>query len=91
MTQRYFRADSDAAYEQPRKTLDALWQLPPGVTCFTPAEAAPRDSHGRIVLAVDQATCDYPGVPDLLGNLLASGVVVEIAADEYEAAIPRNP
>lgn len=90
MSQRYFRTDSDAAYEQARATLDSLWQLPTGVTCFTPAATAPRDSQGRIVLAVDLATCEYHGVPDLLGRLIASGVVVEISESEYDAAIPRD-
>lgn len=91
MSQRYFRADSDDAYEQARASLDALWQLPPGVTCITPADTAPRDTSGRIVLAVDMSACDYPGVPELLGGMIAAGAAVEITADEYEAAVPGTP
>jgi hypothetical protein len=92
---RYFRTDSDAVYEQARITLDAAWghPTPDGhtVTCIQPAATAPRDSAGRIVLAVDDGFCEYTVAVDLLPQLLASGTVVEIAAAEYLAAIPTAP
>lgn len=91
MSQRYFRTDSDAVYEQARASLDAIWKLPPGVTCITPADTAPRDTNGRIVLAVDASACDYSGVPELLGGMISAGAAVEITAEEYEAAVPRTP
>lgn len=90
MTHRYFRSHSDEAYEQARLALDAMWSLPNGVTAIQPAALAPRDPEGRIVLAVDVAACEYPGVPELLSQLIASGAAAEIDAADYEAAIPRT-
>lgn len=91
MSQRYFRTDSDDAYEQARAALDTLWQYPPGMTSITPSIAAPRDAQGRIVLAVDAAACSLPGAAELLAGMLAAGAAVEITEDEYHAAIPKMP
>lgn len=90
MSQRYFRATSDASYEEARAALDALWQYPAGMTAITPAASAPRDASGRIVLAVDAAVCELPGAAELLAEMLAAGAAVEIGEDEYQAAIPRT-
>jgi hypothetical protein len=87
---RFFRSASDAAYEQARMTLDASWGLPNDrgtATCIEPAATAPRDSQGRIVLAVDDAFCEYPEAAALLPQLLASGAAVEIGMAEYVAAV----
>lgn len=92
---RYFRCDaSDAAYEQIRLTLDAAWGHPNAetktVTCIDPAAVAPRDAQGRIVLAVQDAFCEYSVAVEMLPQLLAGGVVAEITAEEYRAAFPQT-
>jgi hypothetical protein len=87
---RYFRTASDAVYEQVRLTLDAAWGHPneatKTVTCIDPAAVASRDPQGRIVLAVDDAFCEYSVAVDLLPQLLASGVVEEIDAATYRSS-----
>ena len=88
---RYFRAASDAVYEQARLTLDAAWGHPTAdgmtITCIDPTNVAPRDAQGRIVLAVDDEFSTYTVAVDLLPQLLASGAVEEIDAATYRAAI----
>lgn len=85
MTQRYFRTDSSEAYEHARLSLDAAWGFPNALTqtCFEPAVTAPRDAQGRLLLAVDDAFCQYPAAADMLPALLGSGAVEEITEDEY--------
>lgn len=89
---RYFRCDAgDDAYEQARLALDAAWGHPneatKTVTCIDPAAVAPRDSQGRIVLAVTNEFCDYPAAASMLELMLGSGAATEITASEYAAAI----
>jgi len=87
---RYFRTDSDALYEGIRQQLDASWGLPNDlgtVTCIQPAASAPRDSEGRIVLAVDDEFATWPPASDLLPQLIQGGMVAEITAGEYAAAV----
>lgn len=90
---RFFRA-TEAVYEQARATLDAAWGLPntatKTVTCVDPAAVAPRDSQGRIVLAVADEFCTYSVAKDLLPQLLAGGVVQEIDVTTYRAALPQE-
>jgi hypothetical protein len=91
---RYFRAWSDAVYEQARLTLDAAWGFPSNNTrsCFSPASEGIRDAHGRLLLAVENEFCEYTVAIDLLPQLLASGLVEEIDASIYQAAIsPELP
>lgn len=93
MSQRFFRSDA-ANYESIRQTLDKAWGLPNGAgtaTCIQPAATGPKDSEGRVVLAVDAAFCGYTVAVDLLPQLLASGAVVEITEDQYRAALPQVP
>lgn len=88
---RFFRSTL-AVYEQARATLDAAWGLPNDkgtATCIEPAESAPRDDQGRVVLAVDDEFCAYPVAVDLLPQLLASGAVTEIDRTAYMAAVTR--
>lgn len=91
---RCFRTASDEVYEQARLTLDAAWGHPnpatKTVTCIDPAAVAPRDPQGRIVLAVDDAFCEYSVAVDLLPQLLASGVVEEITEAEYRTALSQE-
>ena len=90
---RYFRTASDEIYEQARLTLDAAWGHPNDatqtLTCIDPATRAPRDSQGRVVLAVNDEFTTYSVAVDLLPQLLASGLVEEIDAATYHAA--ANP
>ena len=92
MTERYFRClAGDALYESIRLALDAEWGHVPPTTCISTAALAPRDSSGRIILAVWDTFCDYPAVAVLLPELLASGAVEEIDAATYHAAAPPAP
>lgn len=86
---RYFRTSSASVYEQARTTLDAAWGHVSPTTCIEPAVTAPRDSQGRIVLAVNDEFCEYSVAVDLLPQLLASGAVDEIDAATYHAVV--NP
>jgi hypothetical protein len=89
---RFFRTADQALYESIRLQLDAAWghPTPDGrtITCFDPAAVAPRDAAGRLILAVDDAFCEYSVVVDLLPQLLASGAVDEITAAEYQPVVP---
>lgn len=90
---RYFRCEAgDSLYEQVRSTLDAAWghPTPDGriATCIEPAATAPRDTQGRVLLAVDDAFCAYSVAVDLLPQLIASGAVSEIDAETYFGTQP---
>jgi hypothetical protein len=86
--QRFFRTADAALYEQVRLQLDAAWghPTPDGqtLTCIAQAVAAPRDEEGRILLAVNQEFATWEPAATLLPQLLASGAVEEIGADEYQ-------
>lgn len=91
MNQRYFRAD-EATYEAVRLQLDAAWGHRPGTgteTCYEPAATAPRDTAGRLLLAVHDEFCQYEAVAAVLPSLLASGAVEEISEGEYRASLPQ--
>lgn len=93
MSQRYFRSDA-ATYEGIRQTLDQAWGLPNDrgtTTCVQPAATAPRDSQGRVLLAVDAAFTEFTVAVDVLPQLVASGAVTEITEAEYRAAMPQVP
>lgn len=94
MSQRYFRtADADLC-EWVRLQLDAAWghPTPDGrtLTCFDPVAVAPRDTAGRILLAVNEEFCQYDAVAAVLPTLLASGLVEEIGQSEY-VPVPATP
>jgi len=86
---RYFRTTSDAVYEQARTTLDAAWGHVAPTTCIESAATAPRDSQGRIVLAVNDEFCAYSVAAELLPQLIASGAVEEIDDAAYMAAVSQ--
>lgn len=94
LAQRFFRADA-ATYESMRLHLNAAWGLPtPGTSnCILPANdpTAPRDSEGRVYLAVHAEWCEWPAVAAVLPDLLASGAVEEVDRDAYMAALPVGP
>lgn len=87
---RFFRSD-ESTYESVRLQLDAAWGHGPGtgtLTCYEPAATAPRDSQGRLLLAVHDEFCAYEAVAAMLPQLLASGGVEEISESEYVASLP---
>lgn len=91
---RFFRTADDELYEQVRLTLDAAWghPTPDGltVTCFDPAAVAPRDTDGRLLLAVQDEFCEYTVAVDLLPQLLAAGLVDEIDEQTYRESQPQR-
>lgn len=90
---RFFRTDNDGIYEQARATLDAAWGLPDKlgtVTCIEPAATAPRDSQGRVLLAVADEFCTFSVAVELLPQLIASGAVEEIDAETYRSSLPHG-
>ena len=95
MSQRYFRTADAELYESIRLQLDAAWghPTPDGrtTTCFDPVSVAPRDSAGRVLLAVNDEFCQYEAVAAVLPQLLASGAVEEITAEAYRSALPESP
>lgn len=88
ISQRYFRTTDSATYEQVRLGLDAAWGHVPPTSCIDPAAVAPRDAQGRILLAVRPEFCEYEAAAAMLPQLIASGVVEEIASGEYLPVAP---
>ena len=86
----YLRTADDNLYDTVRLQLDAAWghPTPDGrtITCICPAEFAPRDAQGRIVLAVRDEFAVYEPAASLLPQLLASGAVQQIDEADYNAA-----
>jgi hypothetical protein len=80
----YYRVADDAVYEQVRIGLDSVWGHVPPETCVDPAAVAPRDSQGRILLAVRPEFVAFDAVAAMLPQLLATGAVEEITAAEYQ-------
>lgn len=93
MSQRFFRGDV-ATYEAIRAGLDDAWGLPNDkgtTTCIAPAATAPKDSEGRVLLAVHEEFATWEPADTLLRQLLASGAVQEISEAAYRAALPQVP
>ncbi|NBW19436.1 MAG: hypothetical protein EBR82_66825 [Caulobacteraceae bacterium] len=92
---RFFRTADAALYESIRSQLDAAWGHPTAdgktVTCFDPAAVAPRDSSGRLLLAVHDEFPTWEPAATLLPQLLASGAVQEIDEQQYRSAFPKVP
>lgn len=91
---RFFRTSDAALYETVRLQLDAAWghPTPDGrtLTCFDPVAVAPRDAAGRILLATNDAFCEFAAVAGVLPSLLASGAVEEITAADYQPVVPAQ-
>jgi len=90
---RFFRTADAALYESVRSQLDAAWghPTPDGRTrtCFDPASVAPRDSQGNLMLAVDDEFATWEPAATILPQMLASGAVEEITAEQYAASLPQ--
>lgn len=88
---RYFRstpavyanvcAQLDAAYGYPNQATRTLRTLP--LTADLPS-----DGEGRVYLAITADYCDYILPSEMLPQLLASGLVEEITAEQYHAVLP---
>ena len=89
---RFFRT-SEPLYESVRAQLDLAWghPTPDGktATCVAPAAVAPRDTEGRVLLAIQDEFATWEPAASMLPGLLASGAVEEIDLPTYTAAI--NP
>jgi hypothetical protein len=93
---RYFRClAGDETYEQIRLTLDVAWGHPNAVTktttCIDPASVAPRDTQGRIMLAILEAFCEYEAAAQMLPLLISGGTIEEIDAATYLQELPQIP
>lgn len=83
---RCFRFSSDAAYEQVRAALDTAfgYPSPAAETTIAPTEFAPRDTQGRIVLALKDSIFDAAVAAGVLPWQGAG--VSEITEAAYRAA-----
>lgn len=88
---RYFRA-LPAVYASICSQLDAAYGYPNAETktdrTLPLVADLPSDSQGRVYLAVSAAYCDYILPGQMLPELLASGAVEEITANQYAAVLP---
>jgi hypothetical protein len=86
----YLRATA-AVYEAARAQIDAERGLPARgqVTSFDPAVIAPTDSDGMVMLGLRESDLAATGADSLLASLMASGLVEEITAEQYAAALPN--
>lgn len=95
---RYFRA-TDEVYESVRARLDAAYGYPNAetktLTAIPPAAELPH-SDGLAYLAMQDAYCQFVLPAEMITELVASGSVEEITAEEYAAnveshEIPQEP
>lgn len=91
---RYFRASTDAVYEQARATLNAAWGYPSAdgktLTCLEPAALVPHDGQSRPHLQVRAEFCEYSPAVDLLPLLIAGGEVEEITEADWLGVAPKS-
>ena len=90
---RHFRS-TVAVYQSVCDALDAAYGYPHPETLTDRAlplvESLPADSQGRVYLAVSAEYCEFTLPSELLPQLLASGAVEEITAEEYGAVLPQE-
>lgn len=90
MSLRYFRAPF-AVYESACEQLDAAYGYPNAETkterTLRPADELPQDAEGRVYLAVAAEYAEF----DLPSQIIASGAVEEITAEQYWAMFPPQP
>ena len=91
---RYFRA-TPAVYADICAQLDAAYGYPNAETkterTLPLAADLPSDGQGRVYLAISADYCDYILPSEMLPQLLASGLVEELTAAQYEAVLPPDP
>jgi hypothetical protein len=90
---RYFRATPEV-YATICAQLDAAYGYPRPETLtdrtLPEAGSLPVDEIGRVYLAVSAAYCDYVLPSQLLPELLLTGAVEEITAEDYAAFLPGD-
>ena len=91
---RFFSAPEET-YEMVRTGLDSAWGLPNDKgtnTCMRPlSDNPPRDSQGRVIVAVQSDWCQWEPATEMLPQLLASGAIQEITEAAYLASLPESP
>lgn len=91
---RYFRA-TPAVYVDICAQLDATYGYPNAETktlrTLPLVSDLPADAQGRVSLAVSEEYCNFDLPRQLLPELLAAGLVEEIAAEQYAAVLPPSP
>lgn len=89
---RYFRSQPEV-YESVRASLDAEYGYPNAatktLTSISPVGHLPTDDAGRVYLAISAEYCDYVLPSQMLPELIASGLVEELTAEEYAAVLPQ--
>jgi hypothetical protein len=76
-------AQLDAAYGYPRPETLTDRTLPA-------VDSLPTDEQGRVYLAVSAAYCDYVLPGQMLPELIATGAVEGITAEDYAAVLPEG-
>jgi len=88
---RYFRS-APAVYAGICTQLDAAYGYPNAETkterSLPLAADLPYDAQGRVYLAVSAEYCEFNLPSQLLPQLIAAGLVEEITAEQYAAALP---
>jgi hypothetical protein len=91
---RYFRS-TPAVYEAICSQLDAAYGYPNATTkterTLPAADKLASDSAGRVYLAISSDYCEFNLPSELLPQLIASGAVEEITANQYAAILPPMP
>jgi hypothetical protein len=87
----FFCIATPEQYELVRLQLDAALGYPNAdtMTSVEPADSAPRDAHGRVLLAIGGAMESLPQVAAVFWQLAATGGCETISAAQYENAITR--
>jgi hypothetical protein len=90
---RYFRS-TPAVYSDICAQLDAAYGYPNPETkterALPLAASLPSDAQGRVYLAVSAEYSEFNLPSELLPQLIAAGLVEEIAAEQYEAVLPAD-
>lgn len=90
---RYFRIYSDEVYENFRAEIDSKlgYPTPDGITITSiePAITAPRDTNGKVLLAMHSDFCHLEFVSIILSNSLLMGTIEEINRESYIISISR--
>lgn len=88
---RYFRS-TPAVYADICAQLDAAYGYPNAETkterTLPLVADLPADDQGRVYLAISAEYCDYILPSQMLPELIAAGLVEEIAAAQYAAVLP---
>lgn len=89
---RYFRA-VPAVYAAIGAQLNAAYGYPNAETktdrTLPLVAELPTDADGRVYLAVDAAYCEFILPGQMLPDLISSGAVEEISAQQYATVLPR--